>query len=98
MVQSNYANGTLVGIDVSYYQKDIDWTTVKNSGINYAMLRVSASYYSDSYHHFTDKRFNEYASNANKAGMPIGAYIYSKARNVSDAVSDARYVGNEGLL
>ena len=49
---------------------------MKNSGINYAMLRVSGSYYSDSYHHFTDKRFNEYASNANKAGMPIGAYIY----------------------
>lgn len=94
-VQSNYANGTLVGIDVSYYQKDIDWTTVKNSGINYAMLRVSRSYYSDSYHHFTDKRFNEYASNANKAGMPIGAYIYSQARNVSDAVSDARYVVSE---
>lgn len=94
-VQSNYANGTLVGIDVSYYQKDIDWTTVKNSGINYAMLRVSRSYYSDSYHHLTDKRFNEYASNANKAGMPIGAYIYSQARNVSDAVSDARYVVSE---
>ena len=32
-VQSNYANGTLVGIDVSYYQKDIDWTTVKNNTI-----------------------------------------------------------------
>ena len=53
-VQSNYANGTLVGIDVSYYQKDIDWTTVKNSGINYAMLRVSRSYYSDSSQQFTD--------------------------------------------
>lgn len=73
-VQSNYANGALVGIDVSYYQKDIDWTTVKNSGINYAMLRVAG--YDKSNHRFTDKRFNEYASNANKAGMPIGAYIY----------------------
>ena len=27
--------------------------------------------------------------------MPIGAYIYSQARNVSDAVSDARYVVSE---
>lgn len=74
-VPSDYANNTIKGIDVSYYQGNIDWNAVKNDGIQFAILRVSASYYSDSYHHFTDKRFKEYAANANSVGMPIGAYI-----------------------
>ena len=60
-VASTYADGKVKGIDVSYYQKDIDWNAVKSDGIDFAILRVSASYYSDTYHHFTDKRFNEYA-------------------------------------
>ena len=91
----NCENGTIKGIDVSYYQGNIDWAAVKNDGIKFAMLRVSASYYSDTYHHFTDKKFKEYASNANSVGMPIGAYIYSKARNTQDAISDAQYVVKE---
>ena len=74
-IPSDYANNTVKGIDVSYYQGNIDWNAVKNDGIKFAILRVSASYYSDSYHHFTDKRFREYAANANSVGMPIGAYI-----------------------
>ncbi len=94
-VASTYADGKVKGIDVSYYQKDIDWNAVKSDGIDFAILRVSASYYSDTYHHFTDKRFNEYATNANAAGMPVGAYIYSKARSVDNAISDAEYVINE---
>ena len=94
-VSSNYADNTIKGIDVSYYQGNIDWNAVKNDGIQFAILRVSAGYYSDSYHHFTDKRFKEYAANANSVGMPIGAYIYSKARTTENAVSDARYVINE---
>ncbi len=94
-ISSDYANNTIKGIDVSYYQGNTDWNAVKNDGIQFAILRVSASYYSDSYHHFTDKRFKEYAANANSVGMPIGAYIYSKARTTENAVSDARYVINE---
>ena len=28
------------GIDVSSYQKTIDWTKVKNSGISFAILKI----------------------------------------------------------
>ena len=91
-VASNYANGTIKGIDVSYYQGNIDWSAVKNSGIQYAFLRVGRSYYKDGYHHYTDTKFQEYVNNANAVGMPVGIYIYSKAKTPGAAISDAQYV------
>ena len=34
------AGESLLGIDVSEYQKDIDWETVKAAGVEYVFIRV----------------------------------------------------------
>lgn len=31
---------TRVGIDVSQFQREIDWEAVKNDGVDYAMIRI----------------------------------------------------------
>ena len=39
--QSRFANEQKIyGIDVSYYQGSIDWTKVKNSGVEFVIIRV----------------------------------------------------------
>ena len=53
MIQSGYAQAcpdeiaslTRFGIDVSQYQGSIDWNSVKESGVEYAFIRVGARGY-----------------------------------------------------
>ena len=50
------------GIDVSYHQGDIDWASVKASGIEFAMLR--AGYGQGN----IDEKFHEYAKECTRLG------------------------------
>ena len=73
------------GIDVSKHQGAIDWQKVKNSGIDFAILRAGYGKYDGQ----TDERFEENYINAKKAGIKIGAYHYSYAKSVEDAKKEA---------
>lgn len=80
-----------VGIDVSSYQKEIDWEKVKKSGIDFAFLRIggrgygSGKIYEDSY-------FEENYKGAKKAGIDVGVYFYSMAIDTNEAIDEAYYV------
>ena len=80
-------------IDVSYHQGTIDWTKVKNAGINYVILRVgyraSASGTLNN-----DKMFETYIKDAQKAGLKVGVYIYSQAISVKEAEAEADFTLN----
>lgn len=71
------------GIDVSKYQGNVDWNQVKNAGYEFALIRVvstSSSIYVDPY-------FEQNIVNAKAAGMKVGAYIYTYAKD--EATLDA---------
>ena len=80
-----------LGIDVSEYQGDIDWQTVKESGIDFAMIRVG-------YRGATRGKLNEdtgFEANyegAKAAGVQVGVYFFSQAISVSEAEEEAGYV------
>lgn len=73
------------GIDVSKYQKDINWNRVKNDGINFAMVRASLGSYT------ADPLFESHISGAQSAGLHVGAYHYFYATTVDEAVEEARF-------
>lgn len=73
------------GIDVSKHQGVIDWQGVKNTGIDFAILRAGYGKYDNQ----KDERFEENYSNAKKAGIKLGAYHYSYAKSVEDAKREA---------
>ena len=81
----------IVGIDVSKYQGKIDWQTVKDSGVEYAILRIGIRGY-QSGKLVVDERFQENAAEAEKAGMPIGVYIFSAAITPQEAIEEAEFV------
>ena len=79
---SGYKNdNTMVGIDVSKWQGDIDFSAVKNAGCEFAYIRIAV----DSGSGLTiDERFEEYYKNATKAGLKVGVYVYSRAKSTDD--------------
>lgn len=66
------------GIDASKYQGTIDWKQVKDSGIDFAILRVG-SWNNDG--PYVDPTFEENYKNATAEGIKVGAYFYTYAEN-----------------
>ncbi len=82
---------TTIGIDVSYYQGNIDWQQVKDSGIDFAILRLGYRGYSAG-NLAEDVRFQEYIDGASAAGIDIGIYFFSQAITVQEAKEEAEFV------
>lgn len=80
------------GIDVSAYSGDIDWKKVKESGIDFAMIRVGGRGYGESGEMYTDERALEYINGAKTEGIKVGAYFFSQAINTEEAIEEADYV------
>jgi GH25 family lysozyme M1 (1,4-beta-N-acetylmuramidase) len=80
----------VLGIDVSYYQKEIDWEAVASSGIEFAMIRLGFRGYTDGILH-PDEKVAENLAGAKAAGLKIGAYFFSQAVNVQEAKAEAAY-------
>ena len=75
------------GIDLSKYQKpkNIDYASLKASGTEFAILRAGYGMYASQ----KDASFDEHYKNCKNAGINCGAYIYSYAMSVSEAVREA---------
>lgn len=74
------------GIDVSFWQGDVDWRAVASSGIDYAIIRAG---YGNSISQI-DTRFYENVQEAQEAGIDCGVYWYSYAESPEDAVNEAK--------
>ena len=79
---------TAQGIDVSGLQGDIDWQKVKDAGIDYAIIKIGSR---DNNGWWTDSRFLRNVSECERLGIPWGAYVYSYARNATEATEEADF-------
>lgn len=80
------------GIDVSSYSGNIDWKKVKESGIDFAMIRVGGRGYGEEGEMYTDERALEYINGAKAEGIKVGAYFFSQAVSTEEAIEEADYV------
>lgn len=71
------------GIDVSYHQGVIDWKKVKESGVEFAIIRAG---YGKS---TVDAKFIENICGAHTAGLKVGVYWFIYALNEQDALKNA---------
>lgn len=87
-----YKNGnTEIGIDVSSWQGEIDWSKVRTAGVEFAMIRVG--YQAEYGGEYTlDQSFEDNITGALAAGLPIGVYFYSCADSVDEARRQAEWV------
>ena len=84
--------GTIPGIDVSYYQGNIDWKQVKQSGIEFAIIRVGYRGYGEEGKMVEDKLFHKNIQGALEAGLQVGVYFFSQATSVEEALEEAEFV------
>jgi GH25 family lysozyme M1 (1,4-beta-N-acetylmuramidase) len=84
--------GTMPGIDVSYYQGDIDWEKVASSGIQFAMVRLGYRGYGEEGKLVEDKLAFQNIEGALDAGLKVGIYFFSQAITVEEAVEEAEFV------
>ncbi|MDD6069302.1 MAG: GH25 family lysozyme [Clostridiales bacterium] len=83
------------GIDVSQWNKTIDWAQVKAAGIDYAFIRVgyrgygSAGTLSEA---TKDPYYDANMQGAAAAGVNTGIYIFSQAITPEEAVEEAQYI------
>lgn len=86
-------DGQSVGIDVSKHQGKIDWSAVKASGVEFAMIRCgfrgnsAGEIYEDTY-------FRSNINGAVNNGILVGIYFYSTAINEAEALQEAAWVVN----
>lgn len=71
------------GIDVSFYQGDINWKTVADYGMDFAILRITEK------GNVTDSKFERNYKGCVDNAIPVGVYKYSYARTVTEAKAEA---------
>ncbi len=81
------------GIDVSYYQKEIDWEAVAADGIDFAMIRLGFRGYGTGAIK-PDSRFEENYQGARQAGLKVGVYFFSQAVTPEEAEEEADFVAD----
>ena len=79
------------GIDVSEWQGSIDWQQVRDSGVEFVIIRVGARG-TEGGSMLTDDMAQTYYAGAKEAGLKIGAYFFSQAINEEEAEEEARFV------
>ena len=74
---------TKIGIDVSQWQGNIDWNTVKT---DFAIIRVGYGKVRTQ----IDSKYEANYNGAKAAGIPVGAYWYSYAMSADEAREEAK--------
>ena len=76
-------------IDVSYHNGVIDWAKVKADGVEGAIIRCG---FGDNITSQDDEQFKRNADECTRLGIPFGVYIYSYAKTIAQAESEAQHV------
>ena len=90
LIKKYKTNKTMVGIDVSSWQGDINWEKVKTAGCEFAMIRIGFGHKDKEL--IFDSKFKANLENAKKAGIKVGLYFYSYAKTNDEAKEQAKWI------
>ena len=87
----NGQRASTTGIDISSYSGEVDWSRVKNAGIDFVMVRLGGRGYGDEGSLYSDNKAADYISGAQAAGIKTGGYFFSQAITEDEAREEAQY-------
>lgn len=82
---------SILGVDVSSYQNDIDFKELKKQGIEFVYIRVGYRGYQGGFL-TKDTKFETNYKKAKEAGLKIGVYFFSSAINEEEAKAEAKFI------
>ena len=91
VVAKHKNENTKIGIDVSGWQKDIDFEKIKNAGVEFIIIKVGGTLGTNK-DYYVDSRFIQNIENANKYGIDVGLYFFSYAATSKQAIKDAKWL------
>lgn len=80
----------LKGIDVSEHNGKIDFTKVKQDGVNFVIIRIG--WIGNKENHTIDSYFEENYKNAKANGLKVGFYVYSYVENETAMLSAINWI------
>ena len=81
------------GIDVSEFQgEEIDWKLVKESGIEFVIIRLGYRAYGETGALVMDAMYEQNIQGALDAGLDVGVYFFSQSLGAIEAAEEALYV------
>ncbi len=80
-----------LGADLSKYNGDVNFASMKAAGVDYVMIRVGSRGYNTG-KITLDEKFNDYIKGASEAGLQIGVYFASQAISQEEASQEADFV------
>ena len=89
--------GPYKGIDVSSHQGPINWSAVKASGVDYAIIRALSWNTSTNYYGI-DPYFETNVRNAKANGIKVGAYIFSHAFSTAEIAEEVNVFHNSAQM
>lgn len=84
------AGRSVLGIDVSEFQLDVNWEEVKRAGVEFVFIRVGWRGSGEGTLN-ADKRAQEYYRGAKAAGLKVGAYFFSQSISPVEAKEEADF-------
>ena len=82
---------SLTGVDVSSFQGEIDWDTLREQGISFAFIRLGFRGYGEAGTLNEDETARRNLENAKAAGLLVGAYFFSQAVTEEEAAEEADF-------
>lgn len=82
---------SILGIDVSRYQGEIDWQQVKQAGVEFVMIRLGFRGYGSAGLLNEDPLAQANYEGAKQAGLKVGGYFFSQAISTEEAIEEAEY-------
>jgi len=84
-------NNTKVGIDISRWQGDVDFKKLKDSNVEFIMIRIGGQDGIDG-EYYIDSKFKQNIEGALENGFDVGVYFYSYAYTEKEARKQAKFV------
>lgn len=82
---------TMIGLDISKWQGDVDFDKLKEKNVEFIMIRVG--YQNGIKNEYVlDNKFERNIKEANRVGIPVGIYLYSYATSLKIAEEQALWV------
>lgn len=85
------------GLDISTYQKGINFDSIKNSGWNFLILRAGFTGWGTGVNYNKDDCFEDFYRQAKARGINVGAYWYSCANTKQKGIDEANFMYNNCL-
>lgn len=81
----------LIGIDISHWQKGFNLADAKTAGYDFVICKAGGH---EGTVYYKDECFKKFVVQALSIGMKVGAYFYSTAKSVHEAVKEANFFNN----